>query len=129
LKYKDPIITSNYSSGTYTLLIRNGAGQESSTSADIRCGSKDALLMDTFHPDSVQRIAELEAPRPLPDELPEPEKQAPQIVKQLTVTSPSEGGPAETQSLHFDAQYTPTDDNTIIVGTFIIYKNYHDKTD
>nr|CAD2187171.1 unnamed protein product [Meloidogyne enterolobii] len=105
-------------SGTYTLLIRNGAGQESSTSADIRCGSKDALLMDTFHPDSVQRIAELEAPRPLPDELPEPEKQAPQIVKQLTVTSPSEGGPAETQSLHFDAQYTPTDDNTIIIEWF-----------
>jgi hypothetical protein len=97
-------------------MIRNGQGQETATSVDLSCGGKESLLLDTFHPDSVQRIAELEAPRPMPEEAPEAEKQAPQIVKQLTVTSPGEQGPAETQSLHFDAQYTPTDDNTVTVS-------------
>ena len=98
-------------------MIRNGQGQETSSSVDLSCGGKEALLLDTLHPDSVQRIAELEAPRPMPEEAPEPEKQAPQIVKQLTVTSPSSEGPAETQSLHFDAQFTPTDDNTLVVSS------------
>jgi len=96
-------------------LIRNGQGQEASSSVDLNCGSKEALLLDTLHPDSVQRIAELEAARPMPMEPAEPEKQTPQIVKQLTVTAPNSDGPAETQSLHFDAQYTPTDDNTVLV--------------
>ncbi|KAL3105626.1 hypothetical protein niasHT_021729 [Heterodera trifolii] len=105
-------------SGTYTLVIRNAAG-ESSSSVELSCEGKAALLSDPIHPQSVARIAELEAPRPLPEEPAEPEKQAPQIVKQLTVTAQGEGGPAETQALHFDAQYTPTDDNSVKIEWFL----------
>uniref|UniRef100_A0A914H0K8 Ig-like domain-containing protein n=1 Tax=Globodera rostochiensis TaxID=31243 RepID=A0A914H0K8_GLORO len=105
-------------SGTYTLVIRNAAG-ESASSVDLSCEGKEALLSEPIHPQSVARIAELEAPRPVPEEPAEPEKQSPQIVKQLTVTAQGEGGPAETQALHFDAQYTPTDDNTVKIEWFL----------
>lgn len=37
--------------------------------------AKSAILGDTHHPDSVARIQELEAPKPLPEEVPEAEKQ------------------------------------------------------
>lgn len=58
----------------------------------------------------MQRIAELEAPRPLREEPPEPERDAPQIVKQLTVSAETV---AETQSLRLEAQFLPIDDNKL----------------
>jgi hypothetical protein len=61
----------------------------------------------------VQRIAELEAPRPERAEAPEPEKQTPQITRQLAVSA--QDPVLETQALHLDAQYTPTDDNQLVV--------------
>lgn len=97
-------------SGTYTLVVRNFTG-EASSEINIEVAGKDALLHDTFHPSAVDRIAELEAPCPAPEEAPEVEKQAPQIVKQLEAVPLTQ----EAQSVHIDAQFTPTDDNTVQV--------------
>uniref|UniRef100_A0A7E4ZS77 Immunoglobulin I-set domain protein n=1 Tax=Panagrellus redivivus TaxID=6233 RepID=A0A7E4ZS77_PANRE len=98
-------------SGTYTLVVRNAIG-ESRSSIDIQCGGKDSMLTDTFHPTSIQRITELEASRPLPEEAPDAEKQAPAIVQPLP---PTVEGVNETGSVHFDAQFTPIDDNQLKV--------------
>lgn len=98
-------------SGTYTLVVRNAAGQEARSSVQVDCEGKESLLHDTFHPSSVARIEELEAPRPKAEEPPEAEKQAPQIKVQLAGV----GDVSETQSLHLEAQYTPVDDNTLKV--------------
>ena len=37
--------------------------------------AKSLIYTDTQHPESYARIQEIEAPRPLPEEVPEPEKQ------------------------------------------------------
>lgn len=76
-------------------MIRNASG-EASSSVDIQCAGQDSLLTGTFHESAIERIAELEAPRPLPEEAPEAEKIAPQIVQQLEAIPISQ----ETQSIH-----------------------------
>jgi len=102
-------------SGTYTLVIKNSTG-EARSSVQVECSPKDSLLHDTFHPSSIARIEELEAPRPAPEEPEEPQKQQPQIVSQLTSTL---GEALEAQSLHMEAQYAPVDDNTLRVEWFL----------
>uniref|UniRef100_A0AC35GIM6 Ig-like domain-containing protein n=1 Tax=Panagrolaimus sp. PS1159 TaxID=55785 RepID=A0AC35GIM6_9BILA len=98
-------------SGTYTLVVRNAAG-EARSSIDIQCGGKDSMLTDTFHPSSIQRITELETPSQRPEEQEEAPKGAPTITVPLP---PSIEGVNETGSVHFEAQYTPVDDNRLKV--------------
>uniref|UniRef100_A0A1I8A3Q1 Ig-like domain-containing protein n=1 Tax=Steinernema glaseri TaxID=37863 RepID=A0A1I8A3Q1_9BILA len=96
-------------SGVYTLVVRNAAG-EARSDIEIQCGGKEGLHTDTFHPTSISRITELEAPRPKPEEAPEVPKQTPQISRPLP---PSLESVHESQTLHLEAQVTPVDDNTL----------------
>lgn len=41
----------------------------------ITVAAKSLIYTDTQHPESYARIQEIEAPRPVPEEVPEPEKQ------------------------------------------------------
>ncbi|TKR69858.1 hypothetical protein L596_021954 [Steinernema carpocapsae] len=96
-------------SGVYTLVVRNAAG-EARSDIEIQCGGKEGMITDTFHPTSISRITELEAPRPKAEEAPEAPKQAPQIARPLPPTIDSVH---ESQTLHLEAQVTPVDDNTL----------------
>jgi hypothetical protein len=68
---------------------------------DIQCEGQASLLTDTFHESAIGRIAELEAPRPLPEEAPEADKVAPQITKQLEAVPLVQ----ETQAIHLEGLF------------------------
>uniref|UniRef100_A0A0N5C356 Ig-like domain-containing protein n=1 Tax=Strongyloides papillosus TaxID=174720 RepID=A0A0N5C356_STREA len=101
-------------SGTYTLVVRNPAG-EAKSSIDIQCNSCEHMLTDTFHPTSIARIAALEAPRPEALEREDEEKVPPQITVQLP---PSFDNIKESQTLHLEVQCLPINDNTLKVEWF-----------
>jgi hypothetical protein len=69
-------------------------------------------LLNSYHPRSLYRIAELEAPRNRAGEEPEEPPQAPQIVKHL---QPKFENVHESQTLHIEAQILPVNDNTLKV--------------
>uniref|UniRef100_A0A183D0T1 Ig-like domain-containing protein n=1 Tax=Gongylonema pulchrum TaxID=637853 RepID=A0A183D0T1_9BILA len=98
-------------SGTYTLVIKNAAGEAQSV-ADIDCAAKGSMITESFHPNSVQRIRELEMPLQPPDERPEAPRMAPQIVRPLP---PQLDSIHESQTLHLEAQILPVDDNQLKV--------------
>ncbi|VDK72603.1 unnamed protein product [Litomosoides sigmodontis] len=96
-------------SGTYTLVVKNAVGEAQSV-ADIDCKAKGSMITESFHPNSVQRIRELEMPLRLPDERPEAPRMAPKIVRAL----PSQlDNVHESQTLHLEAQILPVDDNQL----------------
>ncbi|KAM3716725.1 Kettin [Dirofilaria immitis] len=98
-------------SGTYTLIVKNASGEARSV-ADIDCKAKGSMITESFHPNSVQRIHELEMPLQLPDERPEAPRMAPKIVRTL----PSQlNNVHESQTLHLEAQILPVDDNQLKV--------------
>ncbi|ETN87097.1 hypothetical protein NECAME_01255 [Necator americanus] len=95
-------------SGEYTCKAENALGSVE-TKTKIHCNPKDAILGQVQHPKSYQRIQEIEAPKPKPQELPDAPKQPPSFVKQL-------GPPiqcAEGDNIYLEAQVVPTDDNTL----------------
>uniref|UniRef100_A0A915PRJ2 Ig-like domain-containing protein n=1 Tax=Setaria digitata TaxID=48799 RepID=A0A915PRJ2_9BILA len=98
-------------SGTYTLIIKNAAGEARSV-ADIDCKAKGSMITESFHPNSVQRIRELEMPLQAPDERPEAPRMAPKIVRALP---PQLENIHESQTLHLEAQILPVDDNQLQV--------------
>ncbi|VDK66159.1 unnamed protein product, partial [Onchocerca ochengi] len=98
-------------SGTYTLIVKNAAGEARSV-ADIDCKAKGSMITESFHPNSVQRIRELEMPLQSPDERPEAPRMAPQIVRTLP---PQLDNVHESQTLHLEAQILPVDDNQLKV--------------
>uniref|UniRef100_A0A8R1HM90 Ig-like domain-containing protein n=1 Tax=Caenorhabditis japonica TaxID=281687 RepID=A0A8R1HM90_CAEJA len=95
--------------GTYTLVVRNRAG-EAQSSVDINCGHVGGNFTDSFHPNSLHRIAELEAPIQRAEPAADKEKEVPKIVKALP---PKIDSVHESQTLHLEAQVTPIDDNTL----------------
>lgn len=92
------------------MVLRNASG-ETSSSVNIQCAGQASLLTDTFHESAIDKIEELERPRPIAEEAPEADKVPPQIVRQLEAVPMSQ----ETQSIHLEAQYLPVDDNTLQV--------------
>nr|CDQ05422.1 BMA-KETN-1, isoform j [Brugia malayi] len=98
-------------SGTYTLVVKNAAGEAQSV-ADIDCKAKGSMITESFHPNSVQRIRELEMPLQSPDERPEAPRMAPRIVRTLP---PQMDNIHESQTLHLEAQILPVDDNQLKV--------------
>ncbi|WKY10685.1 hypothetical protein Q1695_002781 [Nippostrongylus brasiliensis] len=96
-------------SGTYTLVVRNAAG-EAQSSVDIDCSIDGINYRDSLHPNSLQRIKELEAPLQRVEPAPEKPKEMPQILKGLP---PSFDIVHESQTLHLEAQVSPVDDNTL----------------
>ncbi|VDN06754.1 unnamed protein product [Thelazia callipaeda] len=98
-------------SGTYTLVVKNSAGQVQSV-ADIDCKAKGSMITESFHPNSVQRIRELEMPLQPADKHPEAPRVAPRIVRPLP---PQVNHVHESQTLHLEAQISPVDDNQLEV--------------
>uniref|UniRef100_A0A7I4YU80 Ig-like domain-containing protein n=1 Tax=Haemonchus contortus TaxID=6289 RepID=A0A7I4YU80_HAECO len=96
-------------SGTYTLVVRNAAGEAQST-VDIDCRIDPANYRDSFHPTSLQRIKELETPLQRVEPAPEKPKEVPQILKGLP---PKFDIVHESQTLHLEVQVSPVDDNTL----------------
>ncbi|KAK6027796.1 immunoglobulin I-set domain protein [Ostertagia ostertagi] len=96
-------------SGTYTLVVRNAAGEAQST-VDIDCRIDAANYRDSFHPTSLQRIKELETPLQRVEPAPEKPKEVPQILRGLP---PKFDIVHESQTLHLEVQVTPVDDNTL----------------
>lgn len=83
--------------------------------------------METQHPQSIQRIQEIEAPKPLPEEQPEPEKQSPFFIKQLGGVDGS-GGTIQVEegdNIYLEAQTGPIDDNTVVVNILKILKHLY----
>ncbi|CAB3397921.1 unnamed protein product [Caenorhabditis bovis] len=95
--------------GIYTLVVRNSTG-EAQSSTEINCGYLSGNLTDSFHPNSLQRIAELETPYQRAEPLPEKEKEMPQILRSLPDKIDAVH---ESQTLHLEAQISPIDDNTM----------------
>uniref|UniRef100_A0A183EMB0 Ig-like domain-containing protein n=1 Tax=Gongylonema pulchrum TaxID=637853 RepID=A0A183EMB0_9BILA len=106
-----PVLCIFKDSGTYTLVVKNAAGEAQSV-ADIDCAAKGSMITESFHPNSVQRIRELEMPLQPPDERPEAPRMAPQIVRPLP---PQLDSIHESQTLHLEAQILPVDDNQLKV--------------
>ncbi|VDO67652.1 unnamed protein product [Heligmosomoides polygyrus] len=96
-------------SGTYTLVVRNAAGEAQST-VDIDCRIDGVNYRDSLHPNSLQRIKELEAPLQRVEPAPEKPKEVPQILKGLPPTFETVH---ESQTLHLEVQVSPVDDNTL----------------
>ncbi|CAD5225983.1 unnamed protein product [Bursaphelenchus okinawaensis] len=112
-------------SGTYTLMVRNNTGQAHST-VDITVASNSSMITETFHPKSVNRILEIEAPKPEVPEVPDAEKVVPKITKVLESVPKCKEG----TEVYVEARYTPTDDNQVIAewyfnGTPIKHSNRH----
>lgn len=77
---------------------------------------KDSIIYDAQQPQSLQRIHELEAPKPAAEERPQRPAEMPKFVVPL-----SDPGPlTEGDSVHFEAQVTPRDDNKLRIEW---YKN------
>uniref|UniRef100_A0A158P8T2 Titin n=1 Tax=Angiostrongylus cantonensis TaxID=6313 RepID=A0A158P8T2_ANGCA len=101
-------------SGEYTCKAENALGSVE-TKTMVHCNPKEAILGQVQHPKSYQRIQEIEAPKPKPQELPDAPKQAPIFVKQL-------GPPIECvegDNIYLEAQVAPTDDNTLTYEWFV----------
>ncbi|RCN50589.1 immunoglobulin I-set domain protein [Ancylostoma caninum] len=96
-------------SGTYTLIVRNAAGEAQST-VDIDCRIDGVNYRDSLHPGSLQRIKELETPQQRAEPAPDKPKEQPQILKGLP---PKFDVVHESQTLHLEAQVAPVDDNTL----------------
>ncbi len=114
-------------SGVYACVARNSLG-EALTQCEVVClgrfshsvsgdllfigfivsefTGKAAILAQTHHPASVQRIADLEAPKRGPDQPAEGPKQAPEFIQQLI--EPPEV--KESHNVHLECQLLPVDD-------------------
>jgi len=73
--------------------------------------ANSSIILKTDHPTSVQKITELEAPKPQPDEAPHQPKPQPVVTKQLLNMDNIQEG----QSVHLQCGYTPKDDNKLRV--------------
>ncbi|CAJ0920993.1 unnamed protein product, partial [Mesorhabditis belari] len=71
--------------------------------------AKDGILGQTQHPVSYQKIQEMELPKPIEEEQPEAQKEAPAFVKPIGPDAELEEG----DNIYIEAQVTPTDDNTL----------------
>ncbi|VDP16035.1 unnamed protein product [Soboliphyme baturini] len=93
-------------SGVYTCLARNKNG-EASCSCTLFCASRSSMQLDSYHPDSLKRIEELERPLPKPE-----------VPEELCVQKPSFTAllPSgfdnliEGQTLHLECQVEPMGD-------------------
>lgn len=91
--------------GEWKCIARNAAGEaECSTSLTVQ--GKENIAYDSLQPQSLDRIREIEAPKPGAPEAPSAVYDAPSIVSPLTV----QGALEEGGSAHLQAQYTPAND-------------------
>ncbi len=82
---------------------------EAVTSATLKCQANDAVISSPQHAAGAAKVAELEAPKPLAPEAPEPVKVAPIFTKEFGDL----GEFYEGQSAHFEATVEPVDDPSL----------------
>ena len=97
-------------SGTWECVATNSVG-EARASAQLSVQSKERLLLDPINQASFNKIQEIEAPKPLPEEMAPPEYEAPQISTQLTAPDNLNEG----DSAHLEARFTPVNDPNLKV--------------
>lgn len=61
--------TTSRDSGEWTCVVSNEAG-EAKSSAYLNVSSKESIIFDSMQPQSLERIMEMEAEKPVPDETP-----------------------------------------------------------
>lgn len=99
-----------HDSGVYTCRAFNEHG-EATTSATVKIGDYEAILRDTQHPQSWERIQELEAPKIIEEIEVVEEKEKPRFLTQLEDASDvAEGTP-----IHLEATFQPARDNELRV--------------
>ncbi|KHJ85838.1 immunoglobulin I-set domain protein [Oesophagostomum dentatum] len=103
-------------SGEWTCVAKNELG-EAQTSANFTVLPKGVIYTDPQHPNSWQRIQELEAPKAAPEEAPEKEPDAPKFTEPMESMERIEFQPA-----HFETRLTPVNDPNMVVQW---YKDGH----
>ncbi|XP_055338080.1 LOW QUALITY PROTEIN: titin-like [Paramacrobiotus metropolitanus] len=101
-------------SGQYVCIARNKFGEDRVTFT-IQCSGKRGVMMDTQHPESLEKIRRLEEPegRDVP-QVPDKPKVQPKILNPLQPQAVLEGSP-----VHFETRITPTDDVDMVIEWFI----------
>lgn len=94
-------------SGIYTCKATNLVGEAISTSS-LRIGDRHWLLSDTLHPGALPRIAQLEEPKAVRPELPEPIFESPVFISHLNNVECKEN-----DNIRFECNVEPSKDPTI----------------
>lgn len=101
-------------SGTYICKAINLVGEAVNT-CQIKVGGHRSILLDTHHPEGLQKIRELEAQgRPTRLEIDEPEPTPPRLVTELRGTTHVFEG----QTAHFEAQVEPIHDPNLRIELY-----------
>uniref|UniRef100_A0A915DZ78 Ig-like domain-containing protein n=1 Tax=Ditylenchus dipsaci TaxID=166011 RepID=A0A915DZ78_9BILA len=107
--------TEQRDTGEWSCVATNSVG-EATTSTTLNVAGRENLLLDPIQAQSLARIQEIEAPKPLPEEAPAVEYEAPKITVQLT---PPAGDVEEGDSAHLVAQFTPVADPKLKVEWYL----------
>lgn len=102
-------------SGEYACVARNSQGEARSTTL-LQIAGRGSILDDTQHPESWQRIQELEAPKPQADEPIPDAPAAPAFIEPLQNLERREGQPA-----YFQTRVEPATDNRLQVQEFFVH--------
>lgn len=100
-------------SGLYTLRLRNSEG-EAVSSCSVRVLSRSAIYDETQHETSWQRIQELEAPKPQPEEAPPTVYPAPSFAGHLNNLEVAEG-----ERARFECQVQPVADPSLRIEWYL----------
>lgn len=100
-------------SGLYTLRLRNTEG-EAVSSCSVHVLGRSAIFDQTQHEASWQRIQEIEAPKPPPEEAPAPVYPPPTFVGHLADLKVEEG-----EHARFDVQVQPVSDPTLRIEWYV----------
>ncbi|XP_014485703.1 PREDICTED: titin [Dinoponera quadriceps] len=110
----DILYTYPEDSGTYMCKATNLAGEAVNT-CTIKVGSRRSILLDTQHPDGLEKIRELEAQgRPARLEIEEPPVTPPRFITELRGTTEIYEG----QTAHFECQVEPLHDANLRIEFF-----------
>ncbi|XP_031367951.1 titin isoform X4 [Apis dorsata] len=110
----DILYTYPEDAGTYMCKATNLAGEAVNT-CTIKIGSRRSILLDTQHPDGLEKIRELEAQgRPARLEVEEPPVTPPRFVTELRGTTEVYEG----QTAHFECQVEPLHDANLRIEFF-----------
>jgi len=97
--------------GTWTCYLVNSLGEsDSSATCDIQ--GRRSIVGDVQHPQSWQRIQEIEAPKQAPEPVPDQQHPAPKFTQLL---EPSQVQRIEGQPVHFECRLTPLADPSLKV--------------
>ncbi|KAL1245317.1 Kettin-like protein, partial [Trichinella spiralis] len=101
-------------SGDYMCIIRNQNGEARSV-CKLQCQGKKSMVLETYHPDALRQIEELERPTPVQEQLDKHCTEKPEFLN----TFPEQTEPLlEGQAFHVKSFIRPTDDPNLTVEWF-----------